>query len=101
MSNRSYGRYIDNSNSKVRLGPHRCIADIGAQTKIYKCDKTHKSKEWIVLSGKTWSTRLDKKTEKEIETLIKKSDLKEAEVLRRLVIIGLKNVKEPADLLRT
>jgi hypothetical protein len=35
-----------------------------------------------------------------VEVLIKKSGLSEAEVLRRLVIIGLKNLKEPADLLR-
>ena len=39
-------------------------------------------------------------TEREIEALIKKSKLKEAEVLRRLINIGLKNVREPADLLR-
>ena len=49
---------------------------------------------------KTWSTRLDVETEREIEALIKKSELKEAEVLRRLIKIGLKNVKEPADLLK-
>jgi len=54
----------------------------------------------IPLPKKTWSTRLDKETEKEIKTLIKKSELKEAEVLRKLIKIGLKNVKEPADLLR-
>jgi hypothetical protein len=52
------------------------------------------------LSRKTWSTRLNDRTEKEIEALIKKSGLREAEVLRRLVTIGLKNVKEPPDLLR-
>jgi hypothetical protein len=52
------------------------------------------------LSKKTWSTRLDEEAEKEINALIKKSGLKEAEVLRRLVMIGLRNVKEPADLLR-
>jgi predicted DNA-binding protein len=53
------------------------------------------------LDRKTWSTRLDEETEKKVEVLIKKSGLKEAEVLRRLVIIGLKNIKELADLLRT
>lgn len=53
------------------------------------------------MDRKTWSTRLDEETEKKVEVLIKKSGLKEAEVLRRLVIIGLKNIKEPADLLRT
>jgi hypothetical protein len=35
-----------------------------------------------------------------VKELIKKSGLKEAEILRRLIIIGLKNVKEPEDLLR-
>lgn len=54
----------------------------------------------ILLPKKTWSTRLDKETEKEIKDLIEKSGLKEAEVLRRLIINGLKNVKEPADLLK-
>jgi predicted DNA-binding protein len=53
------------------------------------------------LDRKTWSTRLDEETEKKVEALIRKSGLKEAEVLRRLIIIGLKNIKEPADLLRT
>jgi len=43
---------------------------------------------------------LTEENEKEIKSLIKKSGLKEAEVLRRLIKIGLKNVKEPADLLR-
>jgi len=53
----------------------------------------------ILLPKKTWSTRLKKETEKEIKALIEKSGLTEAEVLRRLIKIGLKNVKEPADLL--
>ena len=52
------------------------------------------------MDKKTWSTRLDEETEKEIKVLIKKSGLKEAEVLRRLIVIGLRNVKEPADLLK-
>ena len=52
------------------------------------------------LDKKTWSTRLDEETEKEIKVLINKSGLKEAEVLRRLIVIGLRNVKEPADLLK-
>jgi len=52
------------------------------------------------LNKKTWSTRLDEETEKEIKVLIRKSGLREAEVLRRLVMIGLRNVKEPADLLK-
>jgi hypothetical protein len=51
-------------------------------------------------SKKTWSTRLDEESEKQVEALINKSGLKEAEVLRRLVVIGLKNVKEPTDLLK-
>ncbi|MGB9694188.1 MAG: hypothetical protein ACPLYF_05030 [Fervidobacterium sp.] len=52
------------------------------------------------MNKKTWSTRLDEETEKKLKVLIEKSGLKEAEVLRRLVIIGLKKVKEPEDLLR-
>lgn len=52
------------------------------------------------MNRKTWSTRLDKDSEKKVKELIKKSGLKEAEVLRRLIIIGLKNVKEPEDLLK-
>jgi predicted DNA-binding protein len=48
---------------------------------------------------KTWSTRLDVESEEKLKELIKRSGLKEAEVLRRLIMIGLKNVKEPADLL--
>jgi len=53
-----------------------------------------------LVKKKTWSTRLDEGTERKVEALIEKSGLKEAEVLRRLVVIGLKNVKEPADLLK-
>lgn len=49
---------------------------------------------------KTRSTRLEQETEKETGSLVKSSGLKEAEVLRRLIIIGLKKVKEPADLLK-
>ena len=52
------------------------------------------------MDKKTWSTRLDEETEKEIRVLVKRSGLREAEVLRRLIVIGLKNVKEPADLLK-
>jgi hypothetical protein len=51
------------------------------------------------LSKKTWSTRLDENTEKKIQRLIEQTGLKEAEVLRRLVMIGIKNVKEPSNLL--
>jgi predicted DNA-binding protein len=53
------------------------------------------------MDKKTWSTRLDEETEKKVKVLIEKSGLKEAEVLRRLIIIGLKYVREPADLLKT
>ena len=52
------------------------------------------------MDKKTWSTRLDEETEKKVKALIEKTGLKEAEVLRRLVMIGLRNVKEPADLLK-
>jgi predicted DNA-binding protein len=52
------------------------------------------------LDKKTWSTRLDEETEKKLSILIEKSGLKEAEVLRRLIVIGLKSIREPADLLR-
>jgi len=52
------------------------------------------------MDKKTWSTRLDEETEKKIKELIEKSGLKEAEVLRRLIVIGLRNVREPADLLK-
>lgn len=51
------------------------------------------------MSKKTWSTRLDENTERKIQCLIEQTDLKEAEVLRRLIMIGVKNVKEPSDLL--
>ena len=54
----------------------------------------------VQLSKKTWSTRLDENTEKKIQNLIEQTGLKEAEVLRRLIIIGTKNVKEPSDLLK-
>jgi len=54
----------------------------------------------LILNRKTWSTRLDEATERKVKALIEKSRLKEAEVLRRLIIIGLKNVKDPADLLK-
>jgi predicted DNA-binding protein len=52
------------------------------------------------LDKKTWSTRLDEETERKLRALIERSGLKEAEVLRRLVMIGLRNIKEPADLLK-
>jgi predicted DNA-binding protein len=52
------------------------------------------------LDKKTWSTRLDEETERKLRALIERSGLKEAEVLRRLIVIGLKSVKEPEDLLK-
>lgn len=55
--------------------------------------------EGAVLNKKTWSTRLDEKTEERIRTLVKETGLKEAEILRRLIVIGLRSVKKPADLL--
>jgi hypothetical protein len=51
------------------------------------------------LSKKTWSTRLDEKTERKIQRLIEQTGLKEAEVLRRLIMIGTNKVKVPSDLL--
>lgn len=53
------------------------------------------------MDGKTWSTRLDAGSEKKIKNLIQETKLREAEILRRLIIIGLKNVEEPSDLLKT
>jgi predicted DNA-binding protein len=53
------------------------------------------------MDKKTWSTRLDEEAERKIRALIEKSGLKEAEILRRLIMIGLRNIKEPADLLKT
>lgn len=52
------------------------------------------------MAKKTWSTRLDDEAERRVIDLVRKTGLKEAEVLRRLILIGLKNVKEPADLLK-
>lgn len=49
---------------------------------------------------KTWSTRLDNDSEEKVKNLVEKTKLKEAEVLRRLIMIGLKNIKDPADLLK-
>ena len=51
------------------------------------------------MGKKTWSTRLDDESEEKIRILIGKTGLKEAEIIRRLITIGLKSVKEPADLL--
>jgi hypothetical protein len=52
------------------------------------------------LDGKTWSTRLDADSEQKVKDLIQKTKLREAEVLRRLIVIGLKNIRDPADLLK-
>lgn len=51
------------------------------------------------MEAKTWSTRLDAISEKRIKQLLDRTRLKEAEVLRRLIMIGLSNIKHPADLL--
>ena len=48
---------------------------------------------------KTWSTRLDRESEERLISLVESSGLVEAEVLRRLIKIGLKKVKVPADLM--
>ena len=69
-----------------------------AQKKLYKQNKTYFFE--LKMSKKTWSTRLDKEAEEKIRMLISQTGLKEAEILRRLILIGLKSVKEPADLLR-
>jgi len=52
------------------------------------------------MDGKTWSTRLDSSSEGKVKNLIRETKLREAEVLRRLIVIGLKNVTEPSDLLK-
>jgi len=52
------------------------------------------------LTGEKFKEPLPTKLKEELR-LIEKSGLKEAEVLRRLIEIGLKKVREPADLLRT
>jgi hypothetical protein len=48
---------------------------------------------------KTWSTRLDDKSGHKVSELMREASMTEAEVVRRLIMIGLKSVKEPADLL--
>lgn len=49
---------------------------------------------------KNWSTRLDLKSGQKVTELMRKASMTEAEVVRRLIMIGLKSVREPADLLR-
>ena len=46
------------------------------------------------------STRINEKSERRIEELIRQTGLKRAEILRRLIYLGLDQVKEPADLLK-
>ena len=53
------------------------------------------------MGKKTWSTRLDESSEVKVQRFIDRTGLKEAEVIRRLILIGLKNTKDPADLLET
>lgn len=45
-------------------------------------------------------TRLEKQDYEKIERLVKQSKLDRAEVARRLILIGLKHVKQPEDLLK-
>ena len=46
------------------------------------------------------STRINGVSERKIKELIKQTGLKRAEILRRLIYLGLDQVKEPADLLK-
>ncbi|GAI12683.1 unnamed protein product [marine sediment metagenome] len=46
------------------------------------------------------ATRLERRDFDEIERLVKQSKLDRAEVTRRLILIGLKHVREPKDLLK-
>jgi hypothetical protein len=55
----------------------------------------------IQLPAKTWSTRLDEESGHRVAELMQQASMREADVIRRLVVIGLRAVKEPADLLRT
>jgi hypothetical protein len=51
--------------------------------------------------GKTYiATRLGKRDFERVEELVKQSKLNRAEVTRRLILIGLKQVREPEDLLK-
>lgn len=51
--------------------------------------------------GKNYlATRLEKQDYEKIERLVKQSRLDRAEVTRRLILIGLKHVKQPEDLLK-
>jgi len=51
--------------------------------------------------GKTYlATRLEKQDYERIEHLVKQSKLNRGEITRRLILIGLKHVKEPKDLLK-
>jgi len=46
------------------------------------------------------STRIDEESERKVNELIKQTGLKRAEILRRLIYLGLRQVKEPEDLLK-
>lgn len=46
------------------------------------------------------ATRLEKGDYKKIEDLVNASKLERAEVARRLILIGLKQVRKPEDLLK-
>ncbi len=46
------------------------------------------------------ATRLDKSDFEKVRRLSENTRLSTAEIVRRLILIGLKNVKQPEDLLR-
>lgn len=46
------------------------------------------------------STRIDEESDRKIAELINQTGLKRAEILRRLIYLGLGQVKKPADLLK-
>ena len=46
------------------------------------------------------ATRLEKEDYEKIQGLVNASKLERAEVARRLILIGLKQVKKPEDLLK-
>ena len=51
--------------------------------------------------GKTYlATRLERQDYERIERLVRQSKLDRVEVTRRLILIGLKHVKQPEDLLK-
>jgi len=49
--------------------------------------------------SKNASTRIDEKSDRRITELVNQTGLKRAEILRRLIYLGLAQVKKPADVL--